>query len=867
MARRPIQKNLLASLLLLSPMLPIVGCVDDEPDAISADGGSFEDAATNGTTDGGTAPDATIVAAVDGSVVDAAWPTPDGAVNATGDTWALDSTGALVLFDRKTGGVERVVPVTKLPAGESIWGIDVRPADGSLVAVSSAGKLYVIDATSGIATVKSTLVADPADSTDPFSVLTGGAYGVDFNPVADRLRVVSKTGQNLRINVDTGLVTTDAAINPATPISEAAYTNSFAATCRTRLYVIDADGKQLYLQDPPNDGKLTVIGSLGAAVTGPVHGFEIVTGSDGSNVALVGFTGSDGEHIAEVNLSTGLATALPGVVAIGGATLQHIFAAPPGVAPTQLPGELLATTESNKLVSFMRGAPGKLCTSVTVTGLANGEDILGADVRPADGKLYALTNGAKLYTLDVVTGVATAKSTLIKATDADPFSGLGEGAELAVGFNPVPDRLRVISNRGDNLRINVDDGKVTTDTAISQAEGTPCVSAVAYTNAFAGAKSTTLFGIDSVSDALVRIGGNPADGAACPNATNPNCGVSSLVQPLGIAGDVTPINGFDIDGTTGVALAALAIGDGKSSTLYVINPNGDLGATPPVPVAVVAGAIGGGERVRSLTLAATPKLTAWVVTADNKLVSFAPAAPQTSLTQASLTGLQANETLVGIDVRPLDGKLYGVGSSGRLYTVGADGKATEVAALSAAAQGGFSTLPSSTFGFDFNPAADALRVVDQADDNFRVLPSARTVAGNPLVAGATFVDGALNPAGANIVAAAYTNSFAGSTTTTLYVLGGSVSTLSRQGGLAGTPSPNTGALTTVGALGVDSALDIGFDIAGGHNGLALAAIDQAGSATLYTINLNTGAATAFNASNSVIANAASPLRGLALELK
>jgi len=255
MARRPTQTNLLASLLLLSPMLPLVGCIDDEPDVIGSGSASYDAGSPDGTADGGTARDATIVApVVDGAVVDAVveapWTTPDGAVKATGDTWALDSTGALVLFDRKTGGVERVVPVTNLPVGESVWGIDVRPADGSLVAVSSAGKLYTVDATSGVASVKSTLVADPADVTDPFQGLAGGAYGVDFNPVADRLRVVSKSGQNLRINVDTGLVTTDTIINPATPITEAAYTNSFAATCRTRLYVIDAEGKKLYLQRP-----------------------------------------------------------------------------------------------------------------------------------------------------------------------------------------------------------------------------------------------------------------------------------------------------------------------------------------------------------------------------------------------------------------------------------------------------------------------------------------------------------------------------------------------------------------------------------------------------------------------------------------
>ncbi|MEK2481574.1 DUF4394 domain-containing protein, partial [Lactobacillus acidophilus] len=76
--------------------------------------------------------------------------------------------------------------------------------DGLLYAVGSSGRIYTINTSSGAATVKATLTADATDTTLPFTALSGTEFGVDLNPVADRLRVVSNTGQNLRINVDNG---------------------------------------------------------------------------------------------------------------------------------------------------------------------------------------------------------------------------------------------------------------------------------------------------------------------------------------------------------------------------------------------------------------------------------------------------------------------------------------------------------------------------------------------------------------------------------------------------------------------------------------------------------------------------------------
>jgi len=204
-------------------------------------------------------------------------------------------------------GWGRLVPTApNAPLVDPILGIDFRPADAALYALASSGELYVVDVATGRATLKSTLVADTADMSSPFAGLDGQVFGVNFNPVADRLRVVSNAGQNLRINVDTGATTTDGALNPGTPsVTAAAYSNSFAAACRTRLYVLDTTTRKLLLQDPPNSGTLTEIGDLGAASANADRaGFEVVTEVDGTSRALALFPGDAGVTIYDLDLAT-----------------------------------------------------------------------------------------------------------------------------------------------------------------------------------------------------------------------------------------------------------------------------------------------------------------------------------------------------------------------------------------------------------------------------------------------------------------------------------------------------------------------------------------------------------------------------------
>ena len=243
------------------------------------------------------------------------------------------------------------------------------------------------------------------------------------------------------------------------------------------------------------------------------------------------------------------------------------------------------------------------------------------------------------------------------------------------------------------------------------------------------------------------------------------------------------------------------------------------------------------------------------LTTDNRLLTFTADAPDDVSVNLKIRGLRAGESLIGIDRRPLDGRLYAVGragTSGWLYTIDpATGQATFVAALRQALTGQPVALDGAEFGFDFNPAADALRIVSDTGQNLRVLPSDRIVAGVQRFTGDTFTDGTLSrspigavprPAATGIAGAAYTNNDVDPATgTTLYDIDTTLNELLIQN------PPNDGTLTRVAALGRPTGPIAGFDIrttAGGD--VAYAALTrQAGNGTtlanLVIIDLVSGA--------------------------
>lgn len=477
-------------------------------------------------------------------------PTPTPPVMTAGDVFALTASNKLVSFNRDAPGTVRTnMAITGLQSGENLLGIDFRPADGQLYAVGSSGRIYTINTASGAATMKSMLAADAADATAPFTALAGTDFGVDFNPQADRLRVVSNTGLNVRINVDSGATTTDGTINGGAAnaaVTAAAYTNSFAGTASTTLYVLDSTSDTLYTQNPPNNGTLSLPVALGVDA-GAVNGMDI---DARTNVGYALLTVGGVRNLYSINLG---ATSTP-ATAIGALGISEDIR---GLAlRTPQAPVVLGLGDDGRLHSFKPSTPNTIDASVAIGGLNGGETLLGIDVRPKDGLLYGITSAARIVTIDPATGVATAKATLAAdATDTTlPYAGL-VGAAFAVDFNPVADRLRVIGDGGQNLRINVDTGATTTDGAINRAGAVPMVTAGAYTNSYAGATATTLYDIDGASLAMQ----NP-----------PNDGVLANVGALGVAamGD----NGMDIaGGANGLILAALRTAVNGPSSLYRID--------------------------------------------------------------------------------------------------------------------------------------------------------------------------------------------------------------------------------------------------------------------------------------------------------
>jgi len=184
-----------------------------------------------------------------------------------------------------------------------ILGIDVRPADGMIYGVAGDGNIVTIDAKSGQATMKSKLSE---------MLKSGVTASVDFNPVADRMRLMGSDGTSLRVNVDDGKVIVDgshkykdgdANAGKTPKVVAGSYTNSWKGTKATTLYNIDAATGALVSQAPPNDGVLNTVGSLGMTVNGPVAFNIVSTGEDKNDGWLVA-----GGALYMVDLKTGKAT-------------------------------------------------------------------------------------------------------------------------------------------------------------------------------------------------------------------------------------------------------------------------------------------------------------------------------------------------------------------------------------------------------------------------------------------------------------------------------------------------------------------------------------------------------------------------------
>lgn len=236
--------------------------------------------------------------------------------------------------------------------------------------------------------------------------------------------------------------------------------------------------------------------------------------------------------------------------------------------------QIAGLTFDGKIVTFDSSTPMTIATSFAITGLTAGDTLLGIDLRPANTLIYGVSQTGRIYTL-TTTGIASLITTL---------SVVPTGGKFGFDFNPMADRLRIISETDQNLAANVSDGVTASQTAITRAGGPIDIVGSAYTNNFAGTTSTVLYGIDSVSDTLVVT-------------SAPGGGVYTNVGLLGPGITNTNNVGFDISGSSGIAYLSI------DSAFYRLNL--------ATGAATFIDTVGAGPLVGFTSIAPVPEPATW----------------------------------------------------------------------------------------------------------------------------------------------------------------------------------------------------------------------------------------------------------------
>ncbi len=467
-------------------------------------------------------------------------------------TGAGPGIGNLLAFDTASPAITQTVGINGIAAGigaETLVGIDFRPQNGLLyglgVTPAGAGTLYVISPRTGQATAVGAAgsVTPAAAMPDPTMATSG--FGFDFNPLADRIRVVTSSGQSFVINPNDGLVTTNNASVTGRIPTGTAYTNNTQNAAFTTLYTIDSTSDSLYLQDPATSAT-TLVAAIGAGDFTAVNGFDIPVGVNVTASNMAAPAGSAGfaaltvggvSRLYALNLTTGATTSLGtiggGTAAISGLAVQNDYGGFPAVAITG------ATVGTADLIRFNTSAPGMTSTPVPV--ITAGETLVGVDYRPATGQLYGLgvsaAGAGTLYRIDPQTGAVAVVGTVTPAA-AMPDPALATSG-FGFDFNPTVDRIRVVTSSGQSFVIDPNTGTVTTNNATIMG-ATTSADAAAYTNSFGQPIGvgglTSLYVLNSATDALYL--------------QNAGTSATTLVAPITLAGggalNFTRVDGFDI---------------------------------------------------------------------------------------------------------------------------------------------------------------------------------------------------------------------------------------------------------------------------------------------------------------------------------
>ena len=206
---------------------------------------------------------------------------------------------------------------------------------------------------------------------------------------------------------------------------------------------------------------------------------------------------------------------------------------------------IFGLTCNNSLVQFGSANPAAIARQVAITGMPAGAAMLGIDFRSTGG-LYGVGSDSRVYTIDTLSGAATAVG--------GAFSPAVNGEHFGLAYNTVDDRLRLVSVEGNqNLSLDPSSGGIASadpDLAFSAADpnfgANPGISGAAYDG------GGTLYGIDANVNALIRV--------------TPATGEMTTVAAFGF--NVYLCSGFDID-ADGTGYATLSTDAG--SEVYTID--------------------------------------------------------------------------------------------------------------------------------------------------------------------------------------------------------------------------------------------------------------------------------------------------------
>ncbi len=642
------------------------------------------------------------------------------------------------------------LPIQGLEAGDVPVAIDVRPQNGRLYALAHNPKLgtvrlYYLD------TAGSAVIARGVGTSGSF-VDGGGsplpifaqAFGIDFNPSVDRLRVVASNGLNFRINPNNGALVDGnlnitanppAGVNPDANINgggggamATAYSNNAINVSVTTQYTLDHNSNMLYIQNPPNAG--TLVSPLAVTVAGAPLDFGASGGLDiepGINAASSG-AGAVGQAAAvlsvggqsrlyRIDLATGAAVAQG---ALGGINVIDlaVFALPPTASALSLSG--------TQLVRFALAAPGA-AASANITGVVAGERLVGIDQRPATGQLYALgIDGANdrgtVYLLEPQSAAGTAVATPVGTPGRIAYFDVNgvpiDLSELPAGvdFNPTVDRIRIVDASGLNARANPNDGApvdgdataalVNPDGFIMADQGTQLVG-TAYTSNTAVAAFTTQYTLDQFAARLYIQ--NP-----------PNAGTQTLPLALTIAGapfEFRGETGFDIPpGPTSTAASAATAGLGYftadnpagAAALYEI----ELADATVRALGVVTS---GGQSLTGLAAYAAPIAVGFLANTQSVDETSAPAV----VTIVLLNGGSAPVHYRTVDGTAIAGTDY-TATQGTLLLTGANRRPTiQIPILTDAVSEPLETFTLELSGPFPGPVTLTITIVDRGDSIFQ----------------------------------------------------------------------------------------------------------------------------------------------------